>query len=163
MSRPFAVGDLLILADTTQCELISFSIQKHTVSKEFKAGDTTLSIKIRSGNECGMYFENANNVKTIRTLRKGGKEARDIVAMLAKFANKDSNIYIEQLKKTLRAYIHDYENYDDFDDIEEEKDSLPFLIERQKGYIGRAYKNKKTAPNFRMYRKAKQMLGDNNA
>jgi len=82
--RPFEAGDLLILNDSTQCELMSFSIQKHTISTEFRSGDVLLDVKIYSGKWYGTYFENGNNVKTIRKPRKGGKEARDIVAMVGR-------------------------------------------------------------------------------
>jgi len=43
-----------------------------------------LDVKIYSGKWYGTYFENGNNVKTIRKPRKGGKEARDVVAMIGR-------------------------------------------------------------------------------
>jgi len=102
--RPFEANDLLILNDSTQCELMSFSIQKHTISTEFRSGDVLLDVKIYSGKWYGTYFENGNNVKTIRKPRKGAKESRDIVAKLAW-------IYLMQLKHIKRVFRNSYRKH----------------------------------------------------
>jgi hypothetical protein len=153
--RPFEVGDMVIMITN----------EKGLVTSTTDFGHFPIKIKLRNGfvkittNGSTGSLVGKDVVKTIRKPHKGGKEARDIVAMLGRDGNKDANRYIGQIKKTLESYIYDYENYDDCCDIiEEKKEQLLFLIERQKKYISNAYENKRDSQNLRHFRKAKSML-----
>jgi len=97
-------------------------------------------------------------IKHIRKPRKGSKEARDIVAMLGRESNRTHNAYIRQLKHGLSSYQQDYDNFEDDSEIVESKNQLLCLIENQKEYIRKAYKNKKFYALGDLHRKAKSML-----
>jgi hypothetical protein len=98
-------------------------------------------------------------IKHIRTPRKGGEEARAIVAMLASDALARARTLTKQLRKSLEIYENDYQNYADIaDDIEEEEHELLFLIQQQKEYISKSYKKRIGSQPFKLYQKAKAML-----
>ena len=109
-------------------------------------------VYLKSG---GFVFD--TDITVIRKPRLGGKEARDIVAMLARNGNKEHNKLIRQMKGALSSYESDLESYDGVDNDYTEHD-LRHLIERQKMRIKDMYKRKRVYGLLSDYRTAKAML-----
>jgi len=89
-NRPFEVGDMVVL--TTKEKGIVFSINNwgHFPVK-IRLNDRVLSVMTDgTTGTLGRQF-----IKTIRTPRKGSKEARDICAMLSH----DRKLYLSEIRK----------------------------------------------------------------
>jgi len=106
----------------------------------------------------GVIEKDCSGIKALRKPRKGGKEARDIVAMLARNGNKKHNKAIKQMKDHLSSYESDLENYDDLNDNYYTDHDLRNLIASQKMCIAGMYRSKRTYGLLSDYRKAKEML-----
>jgi len=104
-NRPFEVGDMVVL--TTKEKGIVFSINNwgHFPVK-IRLNDRVLSVMPDgTTGTLGRQF-----IKTIRTPRKGSKEARDIVAILlsnARDAKKNYNLAFNKDVKSIYTMSHD--------------------------------------------------------
>lgn len=139
--------------------VIGATIYTPDITRHFVVDDSFGSKMLYDENG-GFYIQNDQVIiKTIRKPRKGGQEARDIVAMLAKKHLAESRALTRQLKRAHDSYMADYLSYDDVrDEIEESKDELFLMIKKQKEYIKNSYKNRRLCAYFVLYNKAKSML-----
>ena len=115
--RPFEIGDLVILNNGETGIIFSLA---------------TPGIPFIIFND-DLYHFNEDNIKTIRKPRSGGKEARDIVAMLC--------------RKLKHEYTYDYIDAKDFNLTKE------YWIDRKKGML--------CVKELNTFNKAKQMLENN--
>jgi len=86
VSRPFEKGDMVVSENKGIGIVISVRAMDRVAECEFGDGNTSF-FSFKTGKECGFSsavdWEDGDKIKYIRKPRKGGKEARDIVAMLA--------------------------------------------------------------------------------
>ena len=84
--RPFDEGDMVISENEGVGVVISLRSMTRVAECEFFENISFFSL--RTGKECGyssaVDWSAGDRIKIIRTPRKGGKEARDIVAMLGR-------------------------------------------------------------------------------
>jgi hypothetical protein len=134
------------------------------VTNAFPDSDTG-TIKFKKGS-VGIYslknrilaFSDADKIISIRKPRPGGKEARDIVAMLAWNGNKQHNKAIKQMKIHLSVNESDLESYDDGVDNYYTESDLRNVIATQKMRIKGMYRGKRAYGLLSDYRTAKAML-----
>lgn len=88
-NRPFELDDLVISKNGTGI-VTGLVANKRAVSCEF--GENTSYYSLKTGKECqfssAIDWDDGDEIKHIRTPRKGSKEARDIVAMLGRYQHK---------------------------------------------------------------------------
>jgi len=114
--RPFAIGDFVII-----------KIGDHkSFTKTICDVDLPIVYCELNGSRQG-YHE--DYIKHIRKPRKGGKEARDIVAMFAK-------LYRQKLNDILDTYKYLDMNTDDYWETRKAKGYYPFALEKAKTMLG---------------------------
>ena len=134
-NRPFETGDMVVSELFGICTVIKVRIDDVKVKT---TDDDEICFSL-NGNF--LVNEEYPDIKTIRKPRKGGKEARDIVAMLARS-------YKHELSKILRLWGI-------YSDSQEEANKDYWKKRKSGGFI----EKNKVYLNFQ---KAKLMLGDHN-
>jgi hypothetical protein len=146
--RNYKVGDW-VLVDTV-CGTKWGYIHKLSENSEI------LRVRVMFDNGWDIYPILA--IKTARKPRLGGKEARDIVAMLARNGNKHHNEVIQHMKDNLSSYESDLESYDDVVDNFYTEHELRNLIGLQIMSIKGMYRGKRASDLLSDYRTAKAIL-----
>jgi len=118
--RPFAVGDFMVI-----------KIGGHKTFVE-KVSEINYPIIFTQKDGFSSHGYHEEYITAIRSERKGGKEARDIVAMFAK-------IYRQKLTDILDTYKYLEMNVNDYWKIRKTKGYYPFALEKAKLMLGASY------------------------
>lgn len=105
MNRPIAIGDMIVLNNKSQCNIGSIVLIKSEWHKStgWRNFETPIMIMTKQGTR----HLSLDDIKTIRKPRKGGAEARAIVAMLARNVHKKA-IHLHRALKPDATYREIY-------------------------------------------------------